>query len=134
MTRRRTKPEPDLEALYAGTSQSPRDTVIECSGVASSIETGIYVRRGGGKYVQTGLGPPKMEFPLTVMCEKELLVRGCFRYSAGDYELAVSLISKGLIDMKPMISSTSEYEDATVAWEKPVRGEGIKNLIQGVHD
>jgi D-xylulose reductase len=110
------------------------DTVIECSGAASSIETGMYILRGGGKYVQTGMGRPKMEFPMTAMSEKELLVRGCFRYSSGDYELAVSMISKGLIDVKPLISSTSEFSDATVAWEKTAKGEGIKNLIRGVQD
>lgn len=110
------------------------DTVIECSGAASSVEAGIYVLRGGGKYVQTGMGRPKMEFPMTVMSEKELMVRGCFRYSSGDYELAVDLIGKGMIDVKPLISSTTEFERATEAWEKTARGEGVKNLIRGVQD
>lgn len=127
-------PEQNAASLLQTIKLDEVDTVIECSGAPSSIETGIHVLRGGGKYVQTGMGRPKMEFPMTVMSEKELLVRGCFRYSAGDYELAVSLISKGLVDVKPLISSTSKFEDATAAWEKTARGEGIKNLIQGVQD
>jgi D-xylulose reductase len=61
-------------------------------------------------------------------------VRGCFRYGAGDYELAVGLLKKGLLDMKKLISSVTKFEDATEAWEKTARGEGIKNLIQGVQD
>ncbi|CAO2657806.1 Nn.00g070660.m01.CDS01 [Neocucurbitaria sp. VM-36] len=110
------------------------DTVIEASGATSSIETGIHILRPGGKYVQTGLGKPKIEFPIVAMGQKELMVRGCFRYGSGDYELAVGLIKKGLVDVKPLISSTTPFEEATQAWDKTARGEGIKNLIQGVQD
>jgi D-xylulose reductase len=108
------------------------DTVIEASGATSSIETGIHVLRPGGKYVQTGLGKPKIEFPIVAMSQKELMVRGCFRYGPGDYELAIGLLDKGRVDVKPLISSVTPFEQATEAWEKTSRGEGIKNLIQGV--
>lgn len=110
------------------------DTVIEASGAASSTETGIYILRPGGKFVQTGMGRPKIEFPIGAMSEKELMVRGCFRYRSGDYELAVSLLSKGMIDVKPLMSSMTPFEDATAAWEKTAKGEGIKNLIRGAQD
>lgn len=110
------------------------DTVIEASGATSSIEMGICVLRPGGKYVQTGLGKTKVEFPIVAMGQKELLVRGCFRYGAGDYELAVGLIEKKLVSVKPLISSVTPFEHATQAWDKTARGEGIKNLIQGVRD
>lgn len=126
--------EENAASLLQSISLEEVDTVIECSGAPSSIETGIYILRAGGKYVQTGMGRPKIQFPMTVMSEKELMVRGCFRYSSGDYELAVGMISRGLIDVKPLISSTSSFEDATVAWEKTAKGEGIKNLIRGVQD
>ncbi|KAF2681010.1 GroES-like protein [Lentithecium fluviatile CBS 122367] len=110
------------------------DTVIEASGAAASIETGINVLRPGGKYVQTGMGKPKIEFPIGMISEKELMVRGCFRYGAGDYELAVSLLTRAIINVKPLISSTTRFEEATEAWKKTARGEGIKNLIRGVDD
>jgi D-xylulose reductase len=114
------------------TSGGRVDTVIEASGAASSIETGVYILRPGGKYVQTGLGKTKVEFPIVAMSQKELMMRGCFRYGPGDYELAIGLLDKGLVDVKPLISSVTPFEQATEAWEKTSRGEGIKNLIQGV--
>ena len=110
------------------------DTVIEASGAASSVETGIHILRPGGKYVQTGLGKPKIEFPIVAMGQKELMIRGCFRYGAGDYELAVGLLKKGLVDVKPLISSVTPFEKATEAWDKTARGDGVKNLIEGVRD
>ncbi|KAF1954604.1 GroES-like protein [Byssothecium circinans] len=126
--------ETNAAALLSKFGLEEVDTVIEASGAVSSIEAGINVLRPGGKYVQTGMGRRKVEFPIAMMGEKELMVRGCFRYSWGDYELAVSLLSKGTIDVKPLISSTSSFEDATVAWEKTKKGEGIKNLIRGVQN
>ncbi|KAH7390815.1 chaperonin 10-like protein [Phaeosphaeria sp. MPI-PUGE-AT-0046c] len=110
------------------------DTVIEASGAASSIEAGIHLLRPGGKFVQTGLGRPRIEFPIVAMSQKELMVRGCFRYGAGDYELAVQYLDKKKINVKPLISSVTKFEDATAAWDKTARGEGIKNLIEGVRD
>lgn len=127
-------PEENASSLLESIGLEEVDTVIEASGAASSIETGIYLLRPGGKHVQTGMGRPKVEFPIGAMAEKELMVKGCFRYSAGDYELAVSLLTEGLIDAKPLISSVSPFEEATAAWEKTARGEGIKNLIRGVQD
>lgn len=124
----------DLEEEGIDTFGGRVDTVIEASGATSSIETGIHILRPGGKYVQTGLGKPKIEFPIVAMGQKELLVRGCFRYGSGDYELAVSLLSKGLVDVKPLISSVTPFERATEAWDKTARGEGVKNLIEGVRD
>jgi D-xylulose reductase len=122
----------DLEEYGVDTFGGRVDTVIEASGATSSIETGIHILKPGGKYVQTGLGKPKIEFPIVAMGQKELMVRGCFRYGAGDYELAVGLLEKKLVDVKPLISSVTPFEKATEAWEKTGRGEGIKNLIQGV--
>lgn len=124
----------DLEEPGIDTSGGRIDTVIEASGAASSIETGIHILRPGGKFVQTGLGKPKVEFPIVAMSQKELLVRGCFRYGSGDYELAIGLIRKGFVDVKPLISSVTPFEKATEAWDRTARGEGIKNLIVGVED
>lgn len=124
----------DLEEFGIDTVGGKVDTVIEASGAASSINMGIHLLRPGGKYVQTGVGKAKIEFPIVAVSNKELMFRGCFRYGAGDYDLAVKLITKGLVQVKPLISSVTPFEDATKAWGKTARGEGIKNLIEGVRD
>ena len=123
-----------LEEAGIDTVGGKVDTVIEASGAASSINTGIHLLRPGGKYVQTGVGKTKIEFPIVALSNKELIFRGCFRYGPGDYELAVKLVTKGLVQVKPLISSVTPFEDATKAWDKTAQGEGIKNLIEGVKD
>ncbi|KAL4994194.1 chaperonin 10-like protein [Aspergillus recurvatus] len=110
------------------------DTVIEASGAESSIQLGIYLVKAGGSYVQTGLGQPKPRVPMLALSEKELRVMGCFRYSAGDFALAANVVERRLVDLKPLISSITPFERATDAWEMTGRGDGIKNLIEGVRD
>lgn len=107
--------------------------VIDASGAESCIQTGIEVLQMGGTYVQTGMGKPNIIFPIMAMCTKELMVRGCFRYGPGDYQLALDLLRDGKISLLPLISSIIPFEKATEAWETTRRGEGIKTLIQA-HD
>lgn len=123
-----------LEEFGIDTTGGKVDTVIEASGAASSISMGVHLLRPGGKYVQTGVGKAKIEFPIVAVSNKELMFRGCFRYGAGDYELAAQFITKGLVKVKPLLSSVTPFEDATKAWDKTASGEGIKNLIKGPID
>ena len=110
------------------------DAVIEASGADPAIQTAVHALRLGGSYVQTGIGKPMVEVPMVMLSEKELHVRGCFRYGPGDYELAIKLVSQGTIRLGPLISSVLPFESATAAWEKTRQKEGIKNIIEGVQD
>lgn len=73
------------------------DVVVEATGVVLCIQTGIALARRGGSYVQVGLRKKIIDFPMVVMSEKELTVRGSFRYGFGDFTLASSLARRGKI-------------------------------------
>ncbi|KAJ5260579.1 hypothetical protein N7478_012184 [Penicillium angulare] len=66
------------------------------------------------------------------MCEKEIVLKLAWRYALGDYEIVVALLAAGKVSVKPLISSTVPFKDASIAWERSKRGEGIKNLIAGI--
>lgn len=110
------------------------DVVLEASGAEASVNTGIHVLRRGGSYVQGGLGKPVINFPIVTMSEKELMIKGCFRYSEGDFKTALGLISEGKLNVRDLITKHVEFEQATEAWETTRKGEGIKTLIRGVRD
>ena len=133
------KPDPKLNAAqnaacmiekYALGNGAGADVTIDASGAETSIQTGIEVLKMGGTYVQAGMGKPDINFPVMAMCTKELRVHGCFRYAAGDYQLALTLISEGKVSVKPLISAILPFKQATEAWEIVRRGGGIKTLIQ----
>lgn len=110
------------------------DVVMEASGAEPSVQTGIHVLRVGGSYVQGGLGKNIINFPIVAMSEKELTMKGCFRYSSGDFKLALGLISEGKLSVKELITKKVEFGKAVEAWETTRKGEGIKTLIRGIRD
>ncbi|KAK9319169.1 GroES-like protein [Lipomyces orientalis] len=110
------------------------DVILECTGVESSVQTGLYASAAGGVLVQIGLGKADLTLPILAMCEKETVLKTAWRYAPGDYEVALELLKSGKISVKPLISSTVSFENAPEAWEKTRKGEGIKNIIEGVQD
>ncbi|KAH8163495.1 hypothetical protein CIB48_g4753 [Xylaria polymorpha] len=110
------------------------DIVIDASGAEASINTGIHLLRSRGVYVQVGMGRRSVQFPISEICDREIVVNGSFRYGAGDYETALGLVGKGLINLKPFITNVFPFEKATDAWEATARGEGIKNIIEAPRD
>lgn len=107
------------------------DVVLEASGATTCIEAGISVVKRGGTYVQVGLGKTKIDFPIVKFSEKEINMKGCFRYNAGDYDLALHFLESRKISVKELITGVEPFERATVAWERTKKGDGIKNLIEG---
>lgn len=107
------------------------DVVIDASGAEPSIATGIHATRNGGVYVQGGMGRSEITFPIMAACQKELTVRGSFRYGSGDYKLAVDFVSSGRVDAKSLITGVVKFEEAEQAFKEVKAGKGIKTLIAG---
>ncbi|MCJ1391875.1 hypothetical protein MMC18_004742 [Xylographa bjoerkii] len=110
------------------------DVVIDASGAAPSVATGIEALRTGGTYVQGGMGRPEIPFPILKVCVKEVTVKGSFRYGSGDYKLAVELVAAGKVDVKGLVTGKVGFGEAEKAFETVRGGEGIKTLIEGVKD
>ncbi|KAL1975334.1 hypothetical protein VTN31DRAFT_3726 [Thermomyces dupontii] len=108
------------------------DVVLDASGAEPSVHTGIHVLRTGGTYVQGGMGKSEMTFPIMAACTKELTVKGSFRYSNGDYNLAVQLVATGKVSVKELITNEVKFEEAETAITDVKTGKGIKTLIAGL--
>jgi D-xylulose reductase len=107
------------------------DRVIDASGAPPCIQAGIYVLRHGGTFVQAGMGSADITFPIVEVAVKEVTVKGSFRYSAGDYKLAVELVAAGKVDVKSLVTGRWKFEDAEKAFQETLEGKGIKVLIKG---
>lgn len=110
------------------------DAVIDASGAEPSIQTSLHVVKRGGVYVQGGMGKPDITFPIMALCLKEVTAKGSFRYGSGDYSLAIDLVSRGVIDVKKLITGTVKFEDAEEAFKSVKAGKGIKVLIAGPNE
>ncbi len=91
------------------------DVLIECSGAAPALTAGISALHPRGVIVQLGLGGD-MTLPVQAMTAKELELRGSFRFHE-EFHTGVSLMRKGLVDVKPFITHTLPLQDSRTAFE-----------------
>ncbi|KAL2155239.1 hypothetical protein VTH82DRAFT_3915 [Thermothelomyces myriococcoides] len=132
----RVPAEENARKLIAAADLPPEgaDAVIDASGAEPSIQTSLHVVRPGGTYVQGGMGKPDITFPIMALCLKEVTASGSFRYSAGDYKLAIDLVASGKVDVKPLINAVVPFRKAEEAFKKVKEGQVIKILIAGPNE
>lgn len=91
------------------------DVLFEASGNEAALRGALEAVRPGGIVVQLGLGGD-MTLPINVIVAKDLQLRGSFRFDE-EFRLAVDLMGKGLIDVKPVLSETLPFERAVEAFD-----------------
>ncbi|CAI8504398.1 unnamed protein product [Pichia kudriavzevii] len=85
-----------------------------------------------GRFVQVGMGGDTLDnFPIAAVLEKELTVKGSFRYSVDDYKYSVQLLKDGKINVRPLITHRFKFEQAVEAYEFSKQGKSIKIMIEG---
>lgn len=91
------------------------DVLLECSGNERALRAAFDVVRPRGIIVQLGLSGSELNLPFNMVVAKEFDIRGAFRFHE-EFGVAVSLINQGLVDLKPLVSATLPYRDATRAF------------------
>ncbi|MFT7058335.1 MAG: L-idonate 5-dehydrogenase [Pseudorhodobacter sp.] len=91
------------------------DVLFECSGAAPALVGAIPVLRPAATIMQLGLGGD-MTLPVQAMTAKELSLKGSFRFHE-EFHTGVSLMQKGLIDVKPYITQIFALDQAVEAFE-----------------
>ncbi len=87
------------------------DVLFEASGNERALRAGFDMVRPRGVIVQLGLSGGESTLPMNLVVTKEFDLRGAFRFHA-EFGVAVGLINKGLVNLKPLVSATLPYRDA----------------------
>jgi len=90
------------------------DIMFEASGSEKALVAALDVVRPGAVIVQLGLGGA-FTLPINTIVAKEIELRGTFRFHE-EFALAVELIGKGLVDVKPLITATLPFAEADAAF------------------
>ena len=105
--------EPDGLARFS-VDKGSFDVLFEASGNARALVGAFSAVRPRGIIVQLGLGG-EMTLPVNTIVAKEFELRGAFRFHE-EFAMAVELLNKGLVDVKPLISATLSYRDSARAF------------------
>ncbi|KAK7070623.1 hypothetical protein SK128_023499 [Halocaridina rubra] len=112
----KTETPEDLAKKVAEVIGCQPEITLECSGAESSIRTGIFATRSSGTVVLVGIGNPEVKLPIVNAAVREVDIKGVYRY-IDYYPIAIDMIAKGLVDVKPLITHTFAFEDYKKAFE-----------------
>lgn len=119
--------EPDGLARFTADKGS-FDVLFEASGNARALVGAFDAVRPRGIIVQLGLGG-EMTLPINTIVAKEFDLRGAFRFHE-EFAVAVELLNKGLVDVKPLISATLSYRDSARAFALAAdRSQAMKVIL-----
>ena len=90
------------------------DVLFECSGAEMALAAGVAAVRPLGTVVQLGLSGD-MKIPLQQITVKEINLKGSFRFHP-EFALAVEMMKKGLIDVKPLLTHSYPIADFAEAF------------------
>ncbi len=108
------------------------DVVFDTTGSSAACRMTPHLAKRGG--VVTLVGWPEtatVDYPIEVVLEKELDVRGVNRY-CNTYPTAISLLASGKLDIQPLVSHRFPFTQVVEAFEFAAshRSETIKVMIR----
>ncbi len=104
------------------------DVMIEASGNESALHTGLEILRPRGILIQLGLGGD-VSIPQNMIVSKEIEIRGSFRFH-DEFGLAVDLINKRRVDLKPLLTEVVPLEEAVRGFDLAIdRSRAMKVQI-----
>ena len=109
---------PDLiKNVLALTDGVGVDVVVEAAGFTSAIQSAIDCVKKGGSVILVGNVTPEVTIPLQKVVSRQIRLQGSCA-SAGEYPRAIELMSKGHIDVKPLISAIAPLIDGPQWFER----------------
>ncbi|AEF80938.1 zinc-dependent alcohol dehydrogenase [Leadbettera azotonutricia] len=105
------------------------DRVIEAVGATAPIRTAISIVRKGGSVTLVGNVSPSVDIPLQAVVSREIRLQGSCAIS-GEYPIALDLMGRKRIDVKPLISAKAPLSEGEIWMNKLYNREG--NLLKVV--
>lgn len=109
--------------------------LVECSGAATAIASGITALRRAGRAVLVGMAANgQATVPLDVIQSREITLTGTFRY-ANQYPDAIALAGSGRIDLRRLVTSIHSLSGVHEALLRPGRDDSaLKPMIHPQQD
>ena len=117
-----------LLKISKNTHNRGADLSFEVVGITESVNTAIHVLRKGGRTVLVGNLSTTVGFPLQKVVTRELSVLSSCAIR-GEYEAVLSLIEKGMLDVKDQISVVAPLSEGAAWFERLKEKERNLNKV-----
>jgi L-iditol 2-dehydrogenase len=120
----------ELEQIQAATKGRGVDVAFEAAGTQDSVDISFAAVASGGKVVLAGIpDDDRICFSASTARRKGLTIK-LVRRMKHTYPRAIELVSKGLVDVRSLVTHRFLLEDAQEAFRVAERREGLKIIIE----
>jgi L-iditol 2-dehydrogenase len=120
----------EVEAIRAATGGRGADVVFEAAGEQAAVDAAFDAVLPGGKVILVGIPEnDRTSFSASLARRKGLTIK-MVRRMKHTYPRAIELVSKGLLDVRSLVTHRFPLEQAAEAFRLAARREGLKVLIE----
>lgn len=119
-----------VDQVFASSQGRGLDVAFEVAGDQDAVEAAIAAVVPGGKVILVGIpADDKTSFPASLARRKGLTIK-VVRRMKHTYPRAIELVTKGLVDVRSLVTHHFGLDQAAQAFEVAERREGIKVIIE----
>jgi L-iditol 2-dehydrogenase len=118
-----------VDAIREATGGRGADIAMEVVGATPTVQTAIEATRKGGHVTLIGNLAPQVDFPLQSVVTREITIYGTCG-SNGEYPECIDLLSRGIIQVEPLISAKATLEEGPEWFDRLYAAEaGLMKVI-----
>lgn len=121
-------PAGEAVAAFCG---SKADWLLECSGAAAALTSGLDIIRKGGSILMLGLPDKDVLFPFAKAVRGEINLISSYTSNWDDYEMTLRLLAMGSLTIRPLLTPYP-VEEAVRAFEDAVSKHAVKPVLRFV--
>ncbi|MFL7867823.1 MAG: zinc-binding dehydrogenase [Anaerolineales bacterium] len=119
-----------VEMIQAATGGRGVDVAFEAAGEQEAVDVSVAAVIPGGKVILVGIpSGDHTSFPASAARRKGLTIK-LVRRMKHTYPRAIELVSKGLVDVRSLVTHRFPLEEAANAFAIAQRREGLKTIIE----
>jgi L-iditol 2-dehydrogenase len=104
--------------------------VVDAAGASAALKTALDIARPAGQITKVGWGPEPLGFSLDPLVQKAVRLQGSFSHTFQNWEMVVSMLASGQINLKPIISRVAGLEDWRDCFEGMHNGDYVKTVLR----
>jgi L-iditol 2-dehydrogenase len=106
------------------------DLIVDAAGVSASLKLALEIVRPAGQITKVGWGPEPLGFSLDPLVQKAVTLQGSFSHNWPVWEVVLSLLSAGKIDLAPILNRVSPLTEWREAFDAMHAGEIVKGVLK----
>ncbi|MFN0122185.1 MAG: zinc-binding dehydrogenase [Blastocatellia bacterium] len=103
--------------------------VVDAAGASAALKTAMEIVRPAGQITKVGWGPQPLGFSLDPLVQKAVRLQGSFSHTFENWEMVVSMLASGQINLGPIISQNAGLESWQDCFDGMHNGKYVKAVL-----